>query len=369
MVTCSIATSILGCLVTTYLYFRYTWCMDIPAKALIFAAFIVIGCIPLLVSYNFEKILGTAYPFYRNALYFIFIGCIILFTVTLISDAVMLLIAYTPLIGKLKVICCHINTFNITLALIFTAWAMYEGVKVPAVKELTLSSSKISQPLKIAVLSDLHIHRTICPDKIKGIIEKTNAQNPDIILLAGDILDDDVNKISEISALLKNLKAPKGIYFVTGNHEFYTGYKETVDELQKLGFTFLENDGVMLNDNIYLAGIPDLFSGKDFGKNIDIRKAFQNSHEGQYRLLISHTPADFGVDNVFDLELSGHTHGGQIFPFHIFAKLHNHYLSGLYPMSDKTQIYVSNGAGQWGPQMRFLAPSEISIINLLGEKH
>lgn len=370
MITCEITTSVLGCLVTTYLFFRYTWCLELglPLKAVILTLFLIVGCFPLLSGYNFEKILGPAYPFYRYTLYFIFIGSIILFTVTLISDAVLLLISYTPLLAKIKNICCYINYFNIILAFVFTVSALYEGTKIPGLKELTLYSAKIKTEQKIAVLSDLHIHRTISPAKIKGIVDKTNAQNPDIILLAGDIIDDEAGKVSEITALLKGLKAKNGIYFVTGNHEFYAGYDETVNELKKLGFTFLENDGLLIDGNIYAAGIPDLFSGKSYGKEIDIRKAFEKSNAGEYRLLISHTPADFGTDNNFDLEVSGHTHGGQIFPFHVFAKLHNQYLAGLYPMDAQAQIYVSRGAGQWGPQMRFLAPSEITIIKLRGEK-
>ena len=83
---------------------------------------------------------------------------------------------------------------------------------------------------------------------------------------------------------------------------------------------------------------------------------------------MSHTPVDFGKDNIFDLEVSGHTHGGQIFPFHVLAKLHNRYLAGLYQMENGAQIYVTRGAGQWGPQMRFLAPSEITVIRLASLK-
>ena len=176
-------------------------------------------------------------------------------------------------------------------------------------------------------------------------------------------MDDDVSKIAPITELLKGLKAKQGIYFVTGNHEFYTGYYTTTNALNQLGFKFLENDGVSLGD-IYIAGIPDTFSGKYYGKEVDLSKAFAAAQDGQFRLLISHTPTKFKDASAFDLEVSGHTHGGQIFPFHFFAKLHNQYLSGRYDLGNSSQIYVSNGAGQWGPQMRFLAPSEITLINL-----
>ena len=166
---------------------------------------------------------------------------------------------------------------------------------------------------------------------------------------------------------MKGLKAKEGIYFVTGNHEFYAGYKPTVETLKKLGFTFLENGGVSLED-IYIAGIPDTFSGHFYGKNADLEKTFAESGDNRYRILLSHTPTDFGRQNNFNLEISGHTHGGQIFPFHILTLLHNKYLAGLYKRENNAHIYVTRGAGQWGPQMRFLAPSEITVIKLTPSK-
>lgn len=365
MGTCAITTSFLGSLVTTYLYFRYTWILNLslPLKLMTFAVFLLIGCIPLFVSYNMEAILGKAYPLYRYSLYFLFIGAVILFTITLLGDALFLLISYTPLLGKIKCICCHLNQIYLVLALLCTGWALYAGTKVPGIRQVKLTSAKITEPVKIALLSDIHIHRAICPKKVQAIVDKTNALEPDIILLDGDIIDDNTARVAEITALLKGLKAKQGIYFVTGNHEFYAGYQPTVKALSDLGFKFLENNGVSLG-NIYLAGIPDTFSGRAYGKKAALKQAFAAAKDSQYRILMSHTPTDFGADNNFDLEVSGHTHGGQIFPFHILTKLHNPYLSGRYTLPGGAEIYVTNGAGQWGPQMRFLAPSEITVLNL-----
>lgn len=341
-------------------------------KTLLLALLVLIGCVPLLVSYNVENSLGCVFSIYRYTLYFVYISCVILFSLTIFRD-----IIWSVVYGVSKILrhdgiaspFCHswlikLNLISIVISLIVAISALHEGTKIPEVNTIEINSDKIKQAQTIAVLSDLHIHRVINPFKIKEIVEKVNAQNPDIILLNGDIIDDDVARVAPITALLKGLKAKNGIYFVTGNHEFYAGYKETVAELQNLGFTFLENNGQSINKQLYLAGIPDWFSAKGYGVNIDVDKAFKESQPQQYRLLMSHTPADFGIQNNFDLEVSGHTHGGQIFPFHILTKLYNKYLSGLYQMDSQAQIYVTNGAGQWGPQMRFLAPSEISVIKL-----
>ena len=369
MISCAVTTSVLGCLVTTYLFFRYTWCLDFSVlqKSAVYALFLLAGCIPLLVSYQMENYLGKYYIFYRYGLYAIFIGCIILFMLTLLADTALLAISHSPLAQHFKLFCCYINPALITAAILCSILALYAGVKVPDVKEVVIYSDKITEEKTIVLLSDIHIHRAISPAKVKAITDKSNAVSPDIILLDGDIIDDDVDKVSDITALLKGLKAKQGIWFVTGNHEFYAGYKETADELQKMGFGFLENNGVSLGE-IYLAGIPDLFSGKNYGKNADLSQAFAQAEDNQFRLLMSHTPVDLGKDNIFDLEVSGHTHGGQIFPFHVLAKLHNRYLAGLYQMENGAQIYVTRGAGQWGPQMRFLAPSEITVIRLVSLK-
>lgn len=369
MVTCAITTSVLGCMVTSYLFFRYSWHPDWNwlQESGIWALFLLLGCIPLFVSYNLEQYLGKFYGFYRYGLYFIFIGCIILFTLTLAADLILWLLAHTPAAAAVQPLKPHIKTFCLLLAAGFAVYALYAGTRIPQTQRVNIVSEKITVPQKIALLSDLHIHRVISPEKIRGIVDQTNALAPDIILLDGDIIDDDVEKVKDISALLKGLKAPGGIYFVTGNHEFYAGYRETVAELKKLGFRFLENAGVSLGE-LYIAGIPDLFSGESFGKCPDTEKAFAAARKRQFRLLMSHTPADFGTDNIFDLEVSGHTHGGQIFPFHILTKLHNKYLAGLYPMDNGAQIYVTRGAGQWGPQMRFLAPAEITLVTLTPSK-
>lgn len=368
--TCAITTSFLGCLVTLSLYIRYIYFINTSTTRKLISLIIalIFGCIPLLVSYKFENLFGNFYTTYRYTLYYIYVGCIILFSLSIFRDALWLIAhkispqyIISPF-GKEYHLSNSLTTLGITI--ILTTYALLEGIATPEIKRETLYSNKLSTPFKIAVLSDLHIHRTINPQKIEKIIKKTNQENADIILLAGDIIDDEVNKVKPITQLLTKLKTKHGIYFVTGNHEFYTGYQKTTNELKKLGFTFLENSGTSITPNIYLAGIPDWFSAQQHQIPISLASALKNSTISQYKILMSHTPVDFGEQNKFDLEISGHTHGGQIFPFHLFVKLANKYLSGLYTLENDAQIYVSNGAGQWGPQMRFLAPSEISIITI-----
>lgn len=366
MVTCSFISSFLGCLVTGYLYFRYAWNLNVShvVKAVGAVISLCVGCIPLFVSYNLEPLFGSFYVYYRHSLYFIFTVCILLFSLTLLEDIVFGCLSFFNV--KVWEANFLIWKVNVAVSLICAVFALYAGLKVPEIKVVELLSDKINSPVKIAVLTDIHVHRVIDKQKVEKIVQKVNEQNPDVILLGGDVLDDDINLIRSTASILQNLHAKYGVYFVTGNHEFYVGYDKAVTYLKSLGFNFLENSGINLG-NIYLAGIPDSFVGKNFGKDVNIAQAFEKEKNNQFRLLLSHSPTDFTVDNNFDLEISGHTHGGQIFPFHVLSLLGNKYLSGFYDMENNAKIYVSNGAGQWGPQMRFLAPAEITIVNLKPE--
>ncbi len=358
MPTCAIITSVLGCLATLILYARYTFIVQMPitCRIVIFFAAIVVGCIPLLITERIEPMLGKYYTLYSQVFYFFFIAAIILLTLTIIVDVIW---GIGWLTFRSKMIALPSVLFLTVLSLIFSGWAVYEGTKIPVVKITDIISDKITQPVKIVFLSDLHIHRNINPKKIEGIVARVNSLKPDIVILGGDTIDDRLNKTNHVGSKLKKIQAPHK-FFIAGNHEWYNGFQQSISYLKELGYTFLENTGETVKD-IYIAGIPDMTTS---AKSVRLKEAFKDAEESQYRVLLSHTPANFKEQNQFDLELSGHTHGGQIFPFHILTKLYNKYLSGLYTMQNNAQLYISRGSGQWGPQMRFLAPSEITVINL-----
>ncbi|MBP5344576.1 MAG: metallophosphoesterase, partial [Alphaproteobacteria bacterium] len=249
------------------------------------------------------------------------------------------------------------------VALICSLFALYEGMKVPVIKNITLFSPKITSEKKIVLMPDIHINRTISEDKLEKLIAQANAQNPDLILLLGDIVDDIPKRIESIVQKLQKLQAKYGVYAVAGNHEVYIGYKPATHLLQKNNIPVLTNEGIFVTDDLFLGGIPDTTSMRFSGLNYDLNKTFQKAAPEQYKILMSHTPTHFNAAP-FDLEVSGHTHGGQIFPFYPMIYLFQRYVAGLYDMNANTKIYVSRGAGQWGPQMRLFAPSEMTVITL-----
>lgn len=367
--SCPIITSCFGVLATSLLYFRYVFfsSFDKNIKIASIALIFLLGCLPILASYKVEKILGSLYPTYRYIIFFLFILSIILLTITIFRDIIWEVIYLinkkitSPISSQYLM---KVNLITIIFAFVVALFSLYNGIKVPKIKNINLESVKILGNKKIVLLTDLHLHRVLSIKKLQGIVDKVNGLDADAILLGGDIIDDEIDKIKGQLEVLKNLKG--NIYVVAGNHENYVGYNESKEALKELGFIFLENSGKSLGNDLFIGGIPDIHSSRFSGKRYDLEETFRDSKDNQYKILLSHTPANFKNIN-FDLELAGHTHGGQIFPFVFFVYLHAPYVAGLYNLENNAKIYVSRGSGQWGPQMRFFAPSEISVISIKGK--
>ncbi len=222
---------------------------------------------------------------------------------------------------------------------------------------------------RIVQLSDVHIGPTIDGDWLRGIVERVNALEPDVVAITGDLVDGSVAELAAHVAPLADLKAKHGVYFVTGNHEYYSGVDAWLVELERLGVRVLRNERVEIGDGdagFDLAGIDD-HRAKDFGHGhgADLEKAVAGRDESRELILLAHQPkqAVEAVKKGVGLQLSGHTHGGQIFPWSIFVWLDQRFVAGLDRLGD-TQVYTSCGTGYWGPPMRVGAPAEITELSL-----
>ena len=320
---------------------------------------------PFILRFPSSPLLGSVCNALTYVAYFLFV-CIFLFFCGMIARDVIwlglrLLTRSVPPFFQAAAV-WRANVGLLIIVVVLAMYALYEGTRVPAVRSVTLFSEKVKQPFSLVALPDLHIHRALSAQKLKGIIERTNALKPDVIALPGDIIDDRADAIADLVPMLADFKAPLGVYVVDGNHEVYIGTEAAQKQFQDEQVTYLYNESRQLRPDVRIAGVPDIQSNR-IGRPVDMEKALPVS--SSYSILMAHTPRMFDLPgNTADLQLSGHTHGGQIFPFHILAWFSNKYLAGLFS-KDGRVLYVSRGAGQWGPQMRLLAPSEITHIRIL----
>jgi predicted MPP superfamily phosphohydrolase len=244
------------------------------------------------------------------------------------------------------------ESFNLTIKKVF--------IKLP------LAHANL-QGLSIVQISDVHLGPTLKKDFINEIISKTNSLDADLIVITGDLVDGSVRYLKNELNLFSQLKSKQGVYYITGNHEYYWNAEEWIGWAKQIGFNVLLNENVNINYKgtpFSLSGVTDL-STRKFKENnpCDLKKASENIVPNQYMILLSHQPklaseaAEFG----YHLQLSGHTHGGQGYPWNFVVKLFQPYLNGLYNVG-KMQLYVTQGAGFWGPPNRFLLPPQIDHI-------
>jgi predicted MPP superfamily phosphohydrolase len=222
---------------------------------------------------------------------------------------------------------------------------------------------------RIVQLTDVHVGPTIGKGFIEDIVARVNGLEPDIVAITGDLVDGSVEELAEHVAPLARLKAKHGVYFVTGNHEYYSGADEWIAHLRTLGIRVLRNERVRIGgeEGFDLAGIDDQSShGMGRGHGPDLARALAGRDADRACVLLAHQPRGIELADRLgvDLQLSGHTHGGQIFPWNLAVRLQQPFVAGLHKLS-RAQIYVSRGTGYWGPPMRVGAPAEITEIELV----
>ncbi len=221
---------------------------------------------------------------------------------------------------------------------------------------------------RIVQLTDLHIGPTLGKDWLESVVLATNAQNPDIIAITGDLVDGSVAELAKHVAPLAQLRAKHGVFFVTGNHEYYSGADEWIDYLRSLGITVLRNERIAISEgegSFDLAGVDDFASARFPGHGPDIASALKDRDTTREVILLAHQPKQIFLaeKHGVGLQISGHTHGGQIYPWKFAVKLDQPHIAGLERRGE-TQIYTSRGTGYWGPPMRVGVPSEIAVLEI-----
>jgi len=265
-----------------------------------------------------------------------------------------------------------INLGIVGISLIGTGYGLYQARRKAAVVEVDIPLENLPDEFdgfRIVQFSDLHVGPTIKNGFVKTVVDQINDLKADMIAFTGDLVDGSVENLHSDVEPLKKLSAPFGKYFVTGNHEYYSGALAWCEEAKNLDFDVLNNENRIIskeNDKVVLAGITDFSGGNHIAEHkSDPGKAIINIDQTLVKILLAHQPRSIyeASRTGYDLQISGHTHGGQIIPWHFLTRLAQPYMSGLHKHKN-TWIYVNQGTGYWGPPVRVGARSEITVLHL-----
>ena len=339
----------------------------------------------LAASVPLALVLGRGQGHFRRGFVwggYIWLGVMfLLFTVVVSTDLLRLLAAIARRVAATQPLDLRRRTLLARLAAGATgvlvsglASAALRSVRKPVeVRRVSVRLERLPRAqdgFRIVQLTDIHVGPTIGRAFVEQIVGRANALAPDLVAITGDLVDGTVGQLAAAIAPLAKLKAPHGVYFVTGNHEYFSGAEDWLNELNRLGIRVLRNERVSIDNGTVgfdLAGVDDR-SAVHYGglpPEEALGRALLDRDPGRELVLLAHQPRTlldaepFGIG----LQLSGHTHGGQMWPFNFVVGLQQPFVAGLHRRGS-SQIYVSRGTGYWGPPMRLGAPAEITEIRL-----
>ncbi|GAB6093863.1 metallophosphoesterase [Desulfatiferula olefinivorans] len=333
------------------------------------------------------KVRGLAGPLVDGLAWFGYLGiglCSFLLTLLVITDLMMLSLVLIRRIGGREARPRRPDPDRRVFLKKSAAWTLAGGTLVlggaglfgakrqPAVREVRLPIAGLHPDLdgfSIVQISDIHLSSTIGRPFLEDVVRRVNALSPSLTAVTGDLADGRVIHLGEAAAPLQDLVSTHGTFFVTGNHEYYFNAREWIDHLETMGITVLTNEHRLIQSGegrLLVAGVPDLFADRFIPDHVcDPARAMKGAPDAHVKILLAHQP--MGVFEAaragFDIQISGHTHGGQFFPWTVVVGLNQTFMAGLY-RHGPTLLYVSRGTGYWGPPMRLGAPSEITRLIL-----
>lgn len=312
-----------------------------------------------------------------------------LFTILLLRDTGLILLSLTrrlrrPTKNSLRVrdgidesrrrfLAYGMNGGVSTAAMLLTGYGLAEARDVPAVKEVDIPFKNLPPQLegfRIVQITDIHVSPTVKRPYVAGIVDKVNKLDADVVALTGDLVDGSVRRLSGDVEPLADVRSRYGNFFVTGNHEYYSGAPAWIKKMEDLGYTVLNNTHRAIEHGgrkIVLGGVTDYRAGRFYDSHrSDPEKALKGAPPADLRILLAHQPKSvFSAAKAgFDLQISGHTHGGQFFPWNLMVHFFQPYVAGLH-QHENTRIYISRGTGYWGPPLRLGSPSEITLLHLV----
>jgi len=254
----------------------------------------------------------------------------------------------------------------------FTGYGVFQARRRPAVVEVDVPIDNLHADLegfRIIQLTDIHAGLTVTREFVQTVVDMSNELKGDLVAFTGDLVDGTVDQLRGHVAPMAGLRSRHGSFFVTGNHEYYSGAEAWLNEARRMGLETLVNEHRVLTHNgriILVAGVTDTSGGQFIAEHAsDPRRAQAGAPSADVRILLAHQPRSLyeAAKAGYDLQISGHTHGGQFFPWNLAAAIGQPFIKGLHRL-ERTWIYVSKGTGYWGPPVRLGARSEITVITL-----
>jgi len=305
--------------------------------------------------------------------YFWMAALFLFFCCSIVLDLVSLVVRITgwvthPELAGLLIPAKTVFFISATLSLIICVYGYFEALNIRT-ERLRIETTKLpagTDRLTIVQISDVHLGLIVRCDRLVAILDVVKAAKPDILVSTGDLVDAQIDHLSGLRELFQEIKPRYGKFAITGNHEYYAGLKQATAFTEEAGFTFLRGE-VANTGVINIAGVDD-----PAGEQMHIDKPepetalLSGLPNDQFTLLLKHRPVvDPNGPRRFDLQLSGHTHKGQIFPFTYISAMAYPLNSGRFDLSNGAILYVSRGSGTWGPPIRFLSPPEVTVIELV----
>jgi hypothetical protein len=251
-------------------------------------------------------------------------------------------------------------------------YGYYEALNVVA-EHIIIETNKLPsgvERFRIAQISDVHLGLIVREARLNGILDKVRKADADVVVSTGDLLDGQINGMQSLSKMLNDINPRYGKYAVTGNHEFFAGIKPATDFIESSGFRLLRGESASIGNIVVFAGIDDpSVSYSTWNSTPDEKALLSSLSRERFIILLKHRPL-IRQDSagLFDLQLSGHVHKGQIFPFSLLTKLYYNHHAGLLTFEGGA-LYISRGSGTWGPPIRFLASPEVTVIDIVKKKN
>ena len=347
--------------------------LGLPAYLILAIFMILMVVAPIVVRiserYGYEALArGLAYVgFTWMGLIFIFISASFFFDIYRLLHFLARILTQSPLADftlSLRNFC--------TLAILFSfavvIYGYFEALHIRT-EHVTVKTSKIPEKIgrfRVVQISDVHLGLIVGRSRLKRILRQVKDARPDILVSTGDLVDGQMDDLEALTDMFQNIPAKYGKFAITGNHEFYAGLDRALAFTEKAGFTMLRGEGITVSNLLNVAGVDDP-ARKRYGPDraASEKALLEKMPREKFTLFLKHQPVINSESlGMFDLQLSGHTHKGQIFPFNLATKLYYRMHTGLTKVNGNALLYVSRGSGTWGPPVRFLSSPEVTVIDI-----